>query len=159
MKMRNKTVIIASIAFVLILAGVLVYYNLANAKREPTTQTAINLNQVSSIEFFDCNKGKNYSITKQADIQHIVTNLNSVKFVKEGPWKGNMGISFSIVMKDRNRKKVWNGVFYSAGSLNYNDYSYYDKSGGIDLPYIEKTIANLTPIPGGEPYLKDSESE
>lgn len=140
--MKKKTVIIASIAFVVLSAGVFIWYNVAHSKLKFSIDQA----KVSSIEIFNGNTGKEYKITEQSSIEHIVKNLNSITFTKEQSSKNYDGFSFATVIKDKDGKELENCTINSLNTIIYKDYFYRDSTSNIDYDYIDKLLKTLTPI-------------
>lgn len=142
MKAKKKTVIIAGIAFAVLLAGVFIWYNVAHSK----LKFSIDESKVASIEIFNGNTGKEYKITEQSSIDHIVKNLNSITYTKDKSSKGYDGFSFATVIKDKDGKELESCIINYTNTIIYKDYFYRDNTSSIDYGYIEKLLKTLTPI-------------
>lgn len=142
MKVNKKTLIIASIAFVVLVAGAFIWYNVANSK----LKFSIDQSKVSTIEIFNGSNGKKYKITEQSNIQHIVKNLNSITFIKGESTRNYNGFTFSTVIMDKGGNELWKGSINSINNIIYKDYFYNDNNSSIDFNYIKNLLATLMPI-------------
>ncbi|HEX3017810.1 MAG TPA: hypothetical protein VHP31_08170 [Caproicibacter sp.] len=139
--MKAKWKLILSISVVLMLiSGVFIFYNTQKLK------CSVDPLQVSEIDIFNGNTGKKYKITDQANIEHMVNNLNSITFVKNKSSKGYSGFSFATQIKDKSGATTFQCTINSKNTIIYHNYFYIDYTSSIDFDYIDKLLKVTTPL-------------
>lgn len=96
--------------------------------------------EVSSVYIFDGATGKEFSITGRNDIEHIIGNLNSITFKKDGWSLGYMGYSFRTTIYKANGKVYKEFIINSADTVRDDPFFYRDSTNSIDYSYIRNLI-------------------
>lgn len=129
--MRKRWVIIA-IPVVIVLIVALTYIPHKVVSIEPT--------KVSKITLFDGNTGNELDITDEADIKHIINNLNQVTFQKGKPSFGYSGFSFNTTIFDKDGKAIKELTINSTDTIRYKGFFYTSVDHSIDYEYIEQLV-------------------
>ncbi|MTI79532.1 MAG: hypothetical protein FH758_01420 [Firmicutes bacterium] len=133
--MKNKELIgICVIVFIII--GSLIWWNVA------TSIIKIPPSEVSKIEIFDGNTGKEAIITDVTDIEHIIENLNAVSIKKEKISLGYMGYSFRTTIYKTDGTVYKKFIINSSNIIRKDPFFYQVRSESIDYNYIQKLIDN-----------------
>jgi hypothetical protein len=134
--MKKIKWILVAIPFVLLLIFALSYI--------PHKVVNINPYNVSKITVFDGNTGNNIEITKETDINHIISNLNDVTFQKGKPSFGYSGYSFRTTIFDNEGKAIKELIINSASTIRYKGFFYTSGDNSIDYDYIDQLVRKYT---------------
>ena len=107
----------------------------------PGKITNIAAANVSKISIFDGNTGNSINITNEADINHIISNLNEIKFQKGKPSFGYMGYSYKTTIYNKEGKVVQEIIINSSETIRYKGFFYTAKDNPIDYNYIQNLIS------------------
>jgi hypothetical protein len=135
--MKRVKIIRLVIAFAIIIfvvAAGLIWWN------TPCTITNISPAEVSKIEIFNGGTGKEYTITDEFDIIHIIQNLNEVSLKREKISLGYMGYSFRTTIYKHNGDVYKKFIINSSNTIRKDPFFYRDSSESIDYDYIQKLI-------------------
>ncbi|MGI5872660.1 MAG: hypothetical protein ACOX8T_11560 [Bacillota bacterium] len=130
--MKNKKMFIAMCVIIVITVGSLIWWYI------PYSITDIAPSEVSKIKIFDGNTGKSIIITDATDIEHIITNLNTLSLKKEKISLGYMGYSFRTTVYRVNGDVYKEFIINSNNTIRKDPFFYRDSSGSIDYKYIQK---------------------
>lgn len=128
-----RLVIVFAIIIVVVAAG-LIWWN------SPCTITDISPEKVSKIEIFNGGTGKEYTITDEFDIIHIIRNLNEVSLKREKISLGYMGYSLRTTIYKHNGNVYKRFIINSRDTIRKDPFFYRDSSESIDYDYIQKII-------------------
>lgn len=98
--------------------------------------------KVSSIKIFDGNTGKSIIITDRGNIEHIISNLNSITFKKDKFSLGHMGYSFKTTIYRDNGAVYKKFIINSTEVIRKDPFFYRDSTKSIDYDYIRSLIDN-----------------
>lgn len=129
MKIKKSLVAILSIIAVITIGG-LSWWN------TPSSIVDINPSEVSKIDFFDGNTGKSITVTEEADIAHIINNLNSLSLKKESLSLGYVGYSFKTTIYRTNGNVYKEFIINSENKIRIDPFFYKVTSDKIDYDYI-----------------------
>ena len=96
--------------------------------------------EVSTIKIFDGNTGKSIIITDRKDIEHIIGNLNTIKFRKGRLSSRYKGYSFNTIIYKINGEAYKQFIINSVGVIRKDPFFYVDSTKSIDYDYIRKLI-------------------
>lgn len=130
--MKRKLAILVTILAVLAV-GTGIWYNV------PINLMDLEYDKVMEIVVFNGNTGNATHITDEAQIEHIIENLNDIKLKRSKPSVGYSGFSFkmTIYLSDGNEADGWNNfIINSDGVIRKDPFFYKVVSEKIDYDYI-----------------------
>jgi len=139
--MRKKTRFIVAL---ILFAVIVLVYSVYNAKHPIRLRCAVDPAQVSEIQILDESIEKRYSIADKISIQQIVSNLDSIHFIRGDRVYGNY--SFDTVLKNEKGQSLWECTIDSSNTIIYNGYFYKDNTTSIDYGYIQTLLKNLPEV-------------
>ncbi len=119
---------------IVIIIGIMLIYLLTYI---PHKIVNIDCTEVSKIEIFDGEQGKEITITNNNEIEHIISNLNNIKLQKGKCSIGYMGYRFNITIYKKNGKKYKELIINSNDTIRYKGFFYKDNLGNIDYDYLD----------------------
>ncbi|MGV8983790.1 hypothetical protein [Clostridium sp.] len=131
MKIKKKNGIL------LVMLAIAICYALTYIPHKIVT---ISPSEVSKIKIFDGNTGKSIIITERENIDHIIGNLNTIKFIKGQLSLGYKGYSFNTIIFKTNGEVYKQFIINSEGSIRKDPFFYMDSTKSIDYNYIRKLI-------------------
>ncbi|MBU3189594.1 hypothetical protein K9O30_07425 [Clostridium bowmanii] len=97
--------------------------------------------EVATIKIFDGNTGKSLIINDRKNIEHIIGNLNTIKFRKGRLSSRYKGYSFNTTIYKINGEVYKQFIINSVGSIRKDPFFYIDSKNSIDYDYIRKLIS------------------
>ncbi|WP_300385671.1 hypothetical protein [Clostridium sp.] len=107
-----------------------IYNTKHNVKAEDITHN------ISLINIFSGNTGKEINVDNKDDINRIIMNLNNIEFQKDKSSKDFDGYAFAISFYDLKGTKKDSVIINSINTIIYNDYFYKDRNSSIDYDFI-----------------------
>ena len=110
---------------------------------KPINMMNLNPSEIGEISIFDGNTGTAVHITKEKDIGHIITNLNSIVLKRGKVSLFRMGYSLrtTIYLKNGAEVKGWHTFIINDSSLIRKDPFFYKvMEGKIDYEYIQNIV-------------------
>lgn len=131
-KSKRKYLILLS----LILIIIAIYC--ANTLSKPKVKLVdFTSNEVSLINIFNGNTGKEINVDESSDISKIISNLNTIKFVKDISNEDYTGFGFAMDIYDLDGDKSMSITVNAPNLAIYDGYFYKAKSNSIDYNFIE----------------------
>lgn len=97
--------------------------------------------KVSKIVISDENSIKLIEITKESEINHLVSNLKEITFQKGTPSIGYIDFSYRTVFLDNKGKAIQDLTIHSRDTMTYNGFFYKSEDGTIAYEYIEELVS------------------
>lgn len=130
--MKSKKMLIGVCIILVVIAGSLIWWNM------PCSITDIAPSEVSKISIFDGNTGNSITVTKAADIEHIIQNLNRVNLKKEKIAMGYMGYSYRTTVYKVNGDVYKDFIINASDTIRRDPFFYRDSSESIDYKFIQE---------------------
>ncbi|MFZ3591077.1 hypothetical protein ACOI1C_17940 [Bacillus sp. DJP31] len=129
--MKNKKI------FLLFLIVAILFCGLYATTYFPKRIITIDPSDVSKIEIFDGNRGDLLTVTLPNEVEHIVSNINSITFKKGKFSFGYSGYKFRLTLYDNAGKEHKEIIINSSEKIRYNGFFYTDELSSIDYDYID----------------------
>lgn len=91
---------------------------------------------VSMIRIFDGTTGQGVDVVDEADLEHIINNLNALRMKRGGLSWGYMGYQFRITVITRNNRQI-EFIINSANDIRKDPFFYKIEDGEIDFDFIQ----------------------
>ncbi|MEN2766294.1 hypothetical protein [Ornithinibacillus xuwenensis] len=128
---KRKKILIICFTLVFIFAG------LYATTYIPKNIITIKSSEVTKIEIFDGNRGESVTITDDTQKQHIISNLNEIKFQKGKPSIGYLGYRFRLEIYNENSEVYKEIIINSKNKIRYKGFFYTDEFQRIDIDYLD----------------------
>lgn len=102
----------------------------------PSKIVSINQSHVFKIELLDGNDGKQTTIVDRENIEHIITNLNSITFLKGKPSFFSSGYGFRLKIYNSRENVIKDITINSENGVRYNGFFYTTTKRNIDYEYF-----------------------
>lgn len=129
MKRKNIVMIIVSVILVIVIAYLGFMYI-------PQKIVAISPSDISSIKIGNGDTGKQITITERSDIEHIIGNLNDIKFYRRKLAVNYVGYSYEITIYKNDESVYKDLVINSSDTIRYGAFFYKDNTDSVDYDYI-----------------------
>lgn len=96
--------------------------------------------KVSTIKIFDGGTGKSIVITDRKNIEHIIGNLNNIKFKKGKSSLGYKGYSFNTTIYKNSGAVYKQFIINSKDTIRKDPFFYSNSTKSIDFDYISSLI-------------------
>lgn len=130
--MKKKILIITCILAALA-AGVVIWWKLPVhflAGEEPA--------QIASIEVFDGNTGKGFTVEDSAEIASIVENIQGCAMTRDRISLGYSGYRFRMTFVDKNGREIDSFIVNAAGSIRKDPFFYRSAAEGLCYDYLQE---------------------
>ncbi|WP_128894148.1 hypothetical protein [Longirhabdus pacifica] len=126
-----KKVLLIIISILLMFAGI---FSLTFIPHKIIT---IDPSEVSKIEIFSGNSGDEITVTNENQIEHIISNLNEIRFQKNEFVFWRLGYDLNITIYNKNGKRYKEFIMNGNESIRYNFFIFEDNTKSIDYDYID----------------------
>lgn len=96
----------------------------------------IHAQDVSVIRIFDGTAGQGVDVVDEADLEHIINNLNALRMKRGGLSLGYMGYRFRVTVVTRNNRQI-EFIINSANDIRKDPFFYRIEGGEIDFDFIQ----------------------
>lgn len=96
----------------------------------------IHTQDVSMIRIFDGTTGQGVDVVDEADLEHIINNLNALRMKRGGLSLGRMGYRFRVTVVTRNNRQI-EFIINSANDIRKDPFFYRIEDGEIDFDFIQ----------------------
>lgn len=137
MKRKNIVLIIVSVILVIVAAyGGFMYI--------PQRIVAISPSDISSIKIGNGDAEKEITITERSDIEHIIGNLNDIRFYRKKSATNHGGYSYDITIYKNDENVYKDLVINSSDTIRYGASFYKDNTNSIDYDYIDNLFLSAS---------------
>lgn len=133
----KKNIILFLSTVAILLAGVVVWFNI------PLDLMDLDPIEVMEIVVLNGSNGKTTHIADQAQIRHIIEDLNTIKVKRSKPSFGHAGYSYkvTIYLSDGKEADDWNNfIINSADTIRKDPFFYSVTEGSLDYSYLESIV-------------------
>lgn len=134
---KSLKILIALLIICAVCAGCAVLWY--NAPK--TFLKGVNHSEISEITVFDGTNGKHFSVTKNEEIEKIVTSVQSVKMKRDRISAGYSGFSLNVSFKDKSGE-ITESFIMNGDTVIRDDPFFYDCNGGLGFDYL-KELENI----------------
>lgn len=96
----------------------------------------IHTQDVSMIRIFDGTTGQGVDVVDEADLEHIINDLNALRMKRGGLSLGRMGYRFRVTVVTRNNRQI-EFIINSANDIRKDPFFYKIEDGEIDFDFIQ----------------------
>ncbi|MFD1019481.1 hypothetical protein [Thalassobacillus hwangdonensis] len=130
--MKKRKLLIIAVPILLVFLYGFTYF--------PQKLISIDPSEVSKITVFDGNTGEKVEITDEADINHVILNLNEVTFRKGKPSFMYSGYSFDTTILNHEGKSLMELTINTSDTIRYKGFFYTAVENSIDYDYMESLV-------------------
>ena len=102
----------------------------------------LNKNEISRIEIFDGETGREAIMDNDEDISYIIDNLNHIDFKRKKISIFYMGYRYRMTFYNKAGRKVESFVINSKSTLRKDPFFYNDSSSSIDIEFIDNVFTD-----------------
>jgi len=102
----------------------------------------LNKNEISRIEIFDGETGREAIMDNDEDISYIIDNLNHIDFKRKKISLFYLGYRYRMTFYNKAGRKVESFVINSKSNLRKDPFFYDDPSSSIDIEYIDNVFTD-----------------
>ena len=141
---KTFKLILAALALICVIAVLALF---PNPVRFLNGETGEN---IKTIEVFNGNTGKRYTISDKADISHIIKSLQTADFGISGISLGYVGTKYNLEFTDKSGNTMEKVIINSADILRKDPFFYKDKNSALCVEYLDEIEYMLDKTPPEE---------